>query len=434
MADEKTNTEKGLEQVAAQLAEMKEGMLTPDAVKALMAEQAEAEAKDRTDEAEKAEEKAAKEKAGRDPALVVTPGEAQKNAARGYGFRQARRDFEKGRTATVPYWTDEQEDEFSIFAKAVADDDKKVISKMMCGEKTAPYTETTTAGGYLIPVDYRSELIRVEYVKSLMLQKCRILPIKTLTTYLPSMDTRTTATWGAINTAIGDTKVTLGQVTLTAAKLVGASYVPSELMQDSFLSMGGLLVDEFTDSFARKIDNEVLEGDATDSDHTFDGWSDDTNVHRTCSGDSGDSLAGSLEVDHILATIGTLDELEIAGAEWYIHPTNWATVRGLADTNSDLLVNIDKDYRYRLFGFPVNLTSQVTAAATQGNVGMWFGNAKHIIIGDHQDFNLKASEEFVFLTDQVTFRAIQRLAIAVALGTSLAVLTRTGTDGGSDPA
>jgi len=431
---EVNKVESALEAVAKKLAEMEGRLLDQDKAKAILDKAAEQEAKAKEEDvvAKKAEE-LIRAKAERDPAMV--DGRA-KAAAKGkhYNFLHARRDVAKGKNLPVPYWDDETFELFNEYMCAVHEKDSARLRKVY-EKANAPYTVTTTAGGYLVPDIFLPELIRAQYVKSLMLQKCRIIPMPSDQVYLPTVSAGITAVWGTINTATGDTKATLGQVSLATEKLVAVSYVPNELMQDSMIGMGSFIADEFTDAFAKKIDDEALEGDATDTAHKFDGWSDAATTNRAGSGTSGDSANGSLQADHLLDTIGKLDELEIVGAEWFMHPTSWAYIRGLADTNSDLLVGIDKDYRYNLYGFPVNLTSRVTTKASVGNgdVLCWFGNPKNYIIGTRSDINVRSSEHVAITADQTVFVGTQRLAMAVGLEGALAVLVRMGTDGGYDP-
>lgn len=423
---EKSNVEVALEAISKQMAEMKDKFLPADEAKRIMdkvdalTEQREKDAADL--------EKVAREKMARNPSVAPAKG-------RGYNLLAARRDFQKGNRNATPQWDDETEAGFADFMRAVAQKDHRAI-KEMYAKANAPYTETTSAGGYLVPEIYRPELIRAQYVKSLALQLCKIVPMSTDTTYLPTVSAGTTAVWGTINTATGDTKVTFGQVTLSAYKLWGISYVPNELMNDSVLGMGALLADEFADSFARRIDHEAWTGDASDADDVFEGWGRAATTNRESSGVSGDSANGSIATDHILNVIGKLSSTALSGAVWIMPPTVWARVRGLADSNSDLLVNIDQDYRFNLFGFPVYLTDQMVArtSVAAGDELMLFGNPKNYIIGDRQQLMIDSSPHVAFNADQTVFRATQRMGMSIGIETELAVLSRATAAGGSGPA
>lgn len=429
------NIDKALEAIAKKQSEMEARMLPPDFVKRLLDEENEKAAKAKAEDAAQAKAEALlREKATRDPSLVVTADEG-KAKGRMYSFAQARRDVAKGRTSTAPYWEDDTEERFGEFMQAVAAKDLPAL-KRIYAKANAPYTATTTAGGYFIPDEFRSELVRTMYQKSLALQLCRIVPMMSDQLYLPSVTAGVTAVWGTINTATGDTKATIGQVSLAANKLVAVSYVPNELMQDSMIGMGGFIADEFTDSFARKIDKEAWGGDASDAADVFEGWGRAATTNRESSGVSGDSANGSLQADHLANTIGFLTDTALPGAVWIMHTTTWARIRSLADSNGDLQVGIDKDWRYNLYGFPVYLNNNMTtkASVAAGDELCLFGNPKNFIIGDRMGIQVNSSPHVAFTADQTVFMAIQRLAMSIGIETELAVTSRATAAGGDGPA
>ena len=430
MAD-KTNIETALEAISKKMADMEGRFLKEDETKRILAEQTEKEARE-TDAIQKKAEELIRAKAVRDPAMVK---DSMEKSGRPYGYLHAARDFAKGKTSPVPYWDDDTFDRFGEYMLAVKENDKAALAKFPVNKANAPYTATTSAGGYFIADEFRSELIRAAYAKSLALQLCKIVPMNTDQLYLPSVTAGITAVWGTINTATGDTKATIGQVSLAATKLVAVSYVPNELIADAFLGVGGFIADEFTSAFAERIDHEAWTGDASDAADNYEGWGRAATTNRESSGVSGDSANGSIATDHILNVIGKLSDTALVGAVWIMPPTVWARVRGLADSNSNLLVNIDKDYRYNLFGFPVYLTSQMTArtSVAAGDELMLFGNPKNYIIGDRMSISVTSSPHVAFTADQTVFMAIQRLAMSIGIQTELAVLSRSTTAGGAGP-
>jgi HK97 family phage major capsid protein len=95
-------------------------------------------------------------------------------------------------------------------------------------------------------------------------------------------------------------------------------------------------------------------------------------------------------------------------------------------------VRLNEAYIYEMLGFPVNLSNQIptvtngTTTLTNNKSYGCFGNPKHIVIGDRMQFTIASSGDSRFSYDQTEFRATQRLAIAVALPSSL-VRFETGT-------
>ena len=128
-------------------------------------------------------------------------------------------------------WDDKTEQKFVEYVQMVKNKDFGAIKKAY-GD--SPYTETTGAGGYLVPEEFRPELVRLAYRSSLMLPKVRVLPMASDKMNMIGVS-GATASWGAINTQIVDSKLTFTQPSLTAEKLIGLSIVPNELLADSAL-------------------------------------------------------------------------------------------------------------------------------------------------------------------------------------------------------
>lgn len=352
-----------------------------------------------------------------------------------YNVLNAKADYAAGKTQPFPLWDEKTYNDFGEFVAATETGDMGVTNRIAkeYTKAAGPYTETTTAGGYLLPTGFIPELVRLEYVKSLALQKGRVIPLPAgggASFVMPSLTTQASANWGTINTAIGDTVNVFGQVTLTPAKMVGLSSCPNELLRDSPMSVAQIITDEWTEAFALKIDTEFFTGDVDDTtNHKFDGWRAATNVHDTA-GDTGDSAAGALTLANLITVMSLLTSQELIGAEWFMHPSTWAHWRGMtggSSANDHPYVSVDGPYTYNLLGYPVNLSdvcSLTWASVAADESFVYFGNPKHIYVGMMNDMRVDSSEQYKFNYDQTVFRAIQRIAIAVALPGSLSMLTR----------
>ena len=357
-----------------------------------------------------------KAQAAQDKAQIEDTVENAKSGVR-YGYASARKDVAAGKTSKAPLWDDRTEKGFVEYVQMVKEHDTAAIKKAY-GD--APYTETTGAGGYLVPPEYSSELIRLAYQASIMLPKVRIVPMSTSPLNMVGV-TAGTVGWGAINTQIIDSKLTLTQPQLTAEKLVGLSIVPNELIADSMLPMGSFLADEFSEAFAMKIDEEILDGDSSDtSNHKFDGWGYATGVTALNSPGADDTptYAEEITTATLIGAVSNLmavDTRNLDGAEWFMHPTVWAVVRGLVDSNSNPIVQIDKDFKYNLLGFPVTISSKVPAGGspTVALPFLLFGNPKNIMFGDMMNFSLESSKDSRFSYDQTEYRALQRCGVLI---------------------
>lgn len=349
--------------------------------------------------------------------------ETSKKKAKYYGYVNAAKDIANGKNSKMAMWDEKTEKSFVEYVQMVKEKDFKAISKAY-GD--SPYTETTSAGGYMVPDEFRPELVRLAYRQSLMLPRVRVIPMASDKMNMIGVSGGTVG-WGSINTQIVDSKLTLTQPSLTAEKLVGLSIVPNELLADSALPIGTFLADEFAEAFASKIDEEILQGDADDStNHKFDGWGYADNVTALISAgvDASPTLAEEVTAANLIAGVAALqavDERNLDGASWFVHPTVWAVIRGLTDTNGDHLVSINQNFEYNLLGFPVVVTSKAPngGSPTAGAPYLLFGNPQNIFVGDRMSFELTSSSDSRFSYDQTEFRAIQRLGILVAKPTAI---------------
>jgi HK97 family phage major capsid protein len=201
--------------------------------------------------------------------------------------------------------------------------------------------------------------------------------------------------------------------------------------------VAGLIADEFADSFARKIDEEILDGDATDAtNHRFNGWANVSGTVGYSPGvDATPTLAEEVTIDNLMNEVAALqaaDPYALDGAEWYFYPTVWSMIRnfqynvsngsGGVIPSGQPVVNIDQNWNYNLLGFKVNVLPYVPHAATAAKAWGLFGNAKYIIFGDMMSMALDSSKESRFSYDQTEFRAIQRCALVVGVPGSLGAL------------
>ncbi len=74
-------------------------------------------------------------------------------------------------------------------------------------------------------------------------------------------------------------------------------------------------------------------------------------------------------------------------------------------------------------GFKFNKTGRCITTATAEEAALFFGNPKHIYVGDRMDMNIARSEHYRFANDQVVFRAMSRFAVGVAIPTAISKLS-----------
>lgn len=343
---------------------------------------------------------------------MVDDNETAKEKGKTYGFLHARKDIANGKVARTPMWDDRTEKRFNEYLHMLYEKDYKGIEKAF-GDNVQDNISNWT------PTEFRSEIVRLAYQNSLALQKCTIVPMGRDKISMPAPSGGYTVSWVDAGSAMTDSKITAGKVDLDTAKLGAIALVNAEDLDDSAYPVALVVADKMGEDFGKKIDTEVFQGDADGSDQ-FDGWEYASNVNEITGGvDATPTFAELLTEDNLLDAVAELDDAALDGAEWFFNTAGWAAIRAIEDGASSKIVRLNENWKYDLLGYPVNTRSQVAPTATAARAAGFFGNMKHIYIGDRMDFRVDTSEHYRFANDQVVFRGLQRLAIAVGIPTAL---------------
>lgn len=125
-------------------------------------------------------------------------------------------------------------------------------------------------GGFVVPTEQSNELLTMGEALSQLLPRVRRLPMSSNTlklNYIQDTDRSSGALFGGVQMywvaeegTTAATKPKLGQVTLSLNKLFGLAYATSELIEDSPISIGPWLSQEFAEAFGWQMDYEILNG------------------------------------------------------------------------------------------------------------------------------------------------------------------------------
>jgi HK97 family phage major capsid protein len=129
---------------------------------------------------------------------------------------------------------------------------------------------TDSEGGFLVPTEQSTELLTLATAESQLYNRVRKIPMSSNTIKLNFIaDTdRSGGTvfggvrmyWVAEEGTTTATKPALGQITLSLNKLFGLAYATSELIEDSPISIGPWLSQEFAEAFGWQMDYEIING------------------------------------------------------------------------------------------------------------------------------------------------------------------------------
>ena len=138
-------------------------------------------------------------------------------------------------------------------------------------QKTAGYMEEgdMEQGGYLVPEEFRAELLITQLESGIVKPRARQIPMSTnriAITAVADADHSSNYIGGIVVYRTGETsqktatKPALGRVNLTLHKLTGLVYVSDELLEDSPISVPPILSAMFSQSIAFEEDDDYLMG------------------------------------------------------------------------------------------------------------------------------------------------------------------------------
>ena len=299
-------------------------------------------------------------------------------------------------------------------------------AKMKAALSSDPLTsdgsdDTGFYGSYLVPTDLVAELQRIAGEASTMMPLVRHIPVRGITTYIPS--TTSTLAFTKVTdqeTAKTEDTITFGRSTLTVETYAFWLALTEEMDEDSLIGIGQLVRDMGAEAWAEKFDSLALE------DATY-GAMYATGINTKTMGD-GDSAFSNLSVDYLGEMPNELDSrAKRRGARFFMHPTVWDYPENEKDGNGAYILRSPAEGApARVRGYNVSLTdgmpsSSDSAASTKF---VLFGNPNRIVAGDKIAFEFRVfnQTESTMKYDQIFLRCRVRQAMVTTLPSAFVVL------------
>jgi HK97 family phage major capsid protein len=281
---------------------------------------------------------------------------------------------------------------------------------------------TPSAGGYLVPEEFRAEIIRKMIPLTVMRRAgARQFTISGGDTMIPVLESSGQGGWVSENTAYTESEPTFGEISLRPNKytrLVKASY---EMLEDSAINVADLLSDIFSEDFAAAEDAAFVNGT---------GVGRPTGLFKAAitSVASTNTDDGTL-ADSLMKLIYALPRQYRNGSVFFLSGKAIAKVRLLKGANGQYLweSSLKAGEPDRLLGYPVfesvDIPEATIGAGPDTGSDIIFGHPKHYYIADRQGMVLERSNERFFELGQVAFRSDMRVDGKVALADGFRKLT-----------
>lgn len=182
-------------------------------------------------------------------------------------------------------------------------------------------------GGYLVPPEFRAEVIRRVFDFSPIRTVANIIPSSRGEVQIPVESGDMSASWVGENESSGDTQSTyaVGLKTITAYKMVGRVDVSNDLMDSSPVNVEGLLRDRAGEKFGRTEGTAFISGTGAKQPEGI-------MVNSSISAVAGGS-ASAITVDGMLSLYAALKTAYDANARYIMNKATMVALRKLKDSN-----------------------------------------------------------------------------------------------------
>lgn len=317
------------------------------------------------------------------PANVTASGQREELEA---GIRAAR--FVK-----VALLASRQREEITAVAERMYPQDEQLRAVM---------TEGTAAdGGVTIPQNLYNEIIpllrQTGVTRSLGVTE---LPLPNGNLNLVKQTGAANFTWVGENQPIGNSKITMGNIKLSAKKLAGIIPISNELLRDSSLVADRFVRDEMVNGIAEAEDITSLYGSGSENAPK--------GVTVACA-DSKITVDGELTADTIYTMVGKLlsAKLNNPNFAWRIPGVLWAKLYGMQTANGNYIFR-DEMKDGKLCGYPFKIDNNIKIGAdANAKTQIFFGDWKNFLIGVESALQIAVSTDASFTDGSKTVSAFE---------------------------
>jgi HK97 family phage major capsid protein len=266
-------------------------------------------------------------------------------------------------------------------------------------------------GGFLVPEQFRAELLRLSLDTALVRGRARTIPMSSLKLKIPMIDSSTNvgsvhggmiAYWTEESAQLVESQARFASVLLEAQKLTGYSAIPNELLADA-PGFDALIMSMWPEALAFFEDLAFIRGSGVGEPLGFLGNA--ATVVQTSNNGANNTIT-STDIFNMYARMlpGSL-----ARAVWVISPNALPQLfkMAAADNSPIFISNIAGAAPLTILGRPVLVSEKMRTLGTQGDIA--FVDFGYYLIGDRQVMQVADSGDYRFGYDQTAFRIISRV-------------------------
>ena len=298
-------------------------------------------------------------------------------------------------------------------AKAISSGEPVTQNKAGWESKADLAEGVGATGGFLVPTEYRPELLGVTPPPNSVRGRATIIPMRRRQVNIPVLNqTNTaacvphwyggiTANWTEEAEQKSKTDPTFKQISLTAHKLVCYTVSSDELLDDEAIGLASFLGGPMGFRGAIEWHEEYAFLQGTGGGQPLGV----INAGATI------SVAPAALIGLGIGDVLNMLEAFLPGSNgvWMLNQQHLSNLYGMVDAAGNMLFvpNVNDTAPGKLFGYPVVFTEKLPAPGTTGSVILcdW----KYYLVGDRQGTTIESDNSELFRYDQTSWRAVHRV-------------------------
>lgn len=290
--------------------------------------------------------------------------------------------------------------------------------KVIDGIKNALSSNVPSDGGFLIPEEFRAELLRVALETAVVRPRARVIPMASARVALPMLDSTTNASsvfggiiayWTEEAAALTQSSPSFAKVVLDAKKLTLYSDIPNELADDSAISLEAFLSQAFPEACAWYEDAAF--GWGTGVGEPLGALATGNSALISVTKESGQA-ADTIVWQNIIKMYARMLPSSLARAVWVVSPNTFPELATMALSvgtggSAIWLNNGVAGPPMTILGRPVIVSEKAAALGDAGDVA--FVDFGYYLIGDRMAMTGMTSPHYKFGNDVTAYRLIERV-------------------------
>jgi len=284
--------------------------------------------------------------------------------------------------------------------------------------KNAMSSTDPGSGGFLIPEEFRSDLLRVALETAIVRPRARVIPMASLRTSWPAIDATTNSGsvyggivgyWTEEAAALIQSQPSFMRIVLEAKKLTAYTEVPNELIQDSSPSVDALVNELFPEAIAWFEDLAFLRG--TGVGEPLGALNPLNNALLSIAGEGGQA-ASTILWENIINMYSRMLPASLNSAVWLAAPNTFPQLATMALSvgtggSAIWLNNGVEGPPVTILGRPVIFTEKAGALGAAGDLS--FVDFNQYLLGDRMAMSAEVSPHYKFGNDVTAYRFIERV-------------------------